>query len=118
MAKGYTNLFLRSTFRRGLQRTQKEPGGEAHPSPSSRVLILIADTPHRQKNDTEVQWKSGHSPGKHTAREYEENTNHYVVPKLCGTKLWCIVVHRRSCEYCSSNGILDKRDSKRDPDVR
>jgi len=40
-----------------------------------------------------------------------------MVPEIGGTRLWRIIVSR-GCEDYSSDGILDKRNSKHGPNVR
>ena len=61
--------------------------------------------------------RSGYSPSEHTARKHEEDADYYVVPELCGPKLWRIIIDS-GCEDYGSDGILDKRDTEDSPDVR
>lgn len=67
---------------------------------------------------SETTVKGSHSPSKHASSKYEEETDHYMVPKLCGTRLWRIITYQRSCGDYGSDGILDERNSQYGLDVQ
>jgi len=61
----------------------------------------------------------GHSPSKHTTSKHEEDADHNMEPKLCGTgRRNFYLFLQRGCEDHGSDGIPDERHPQRATDVR